>query len=348
MAEMFTNSARGAIASAISSSDTTITLSSIGEADRFASGGSGDFQRATLVGADESVFEIVFITSKDGVDLTVERGQEGTSSLAWPPDTKLEARVTAEMLGTFMRLGDDGVLRTPGTAPAFKFVVNGRSDANNAPVQISGYPSLQKLSATPTTSAGSFIAQDHNMTHEAVGASMNVDLGDAVPVWVSNGLYTEGSIVAPPTPNGYNYVFQSLDGWQYSQTTTTPAFSGDEYSNDALDGADIVGLWVPIPTPLIINLNFPGEYGLVLSEVGFICTNHSASTVPSISVGTAADPTQFVDSVALSDAAAAASVHRFPITAGGAMLSGLRFTLATPATGRLIGRFYWRGFFVQR
>lgn len=160
-------------------------------------------------------------------------------------------------------------------------------------------------------------------------------------------MYSDGSVVAPPTPDGFNYVFQAADGWQSSQTTTTPSFSGTNSSCDALNSASVVGLWVPIPDPLIINLNFPNSYGLMLTEVGFICMDYGATTDASISVGTSAATTRFASAVALADVDATGDVHRIPVTTGGAMVDNLRFTLSTAATGNLVGRFYWRGFFVQ-
>jgi hypothetical protein len=184
------------------------------------------------------------------------------------------------------------------------------------------------------------------MTHESVGGSMLVDLGDSVPTWTSGVFYSAYSIVKPPTPNGFIYLFEPTDGTSGSQTTTTPAFSGDEFSCDALDGAAVVGQWVPIPDPMAFSLLLGGQ-NLVVTEVGFICKSYDATTTPAVSIGTDVSATRFANAVSLSQIAAAGDVHRIPIAAGGATTDRLVLTLDTPATGRLIGRFYWRGFFVQ-
>lgn len=62
---------------------------------------SGDTFLLTLfnkVGATESDWEIVKVTSTGGVggaNLTVERAQEGTTAKAWAAGTKVEMRLTA-------------------------------------------------------------------------------------------------------------------------------------------------------------------------------------------------------------------------------------------------------------
>ena len=347
MTEQFSNNAEGTLAAPISSSATTITLTDAPGAYRFAGVGVGDFQRATITGNDPDVFEIVHIVASSGLTLDIQRGMEGTANLSWPTGATISARVTAGMLGSFRSMDENGRVKSISNAPPKAFIFNGRSNANTAPIVIAGYPALQKMSATPLTSAGSIISQDQSMGREVVGASPIVDLGDSVPTWTSGGSYGALSVVAPPTPDGYNYVFQPANGWESSLTTTTPSFSGDDQSCDALDGANVVGLWVPIPDPLVMNLVFPSEYKLVVSEVGFICYEHNATTNPSISVGTNLAPTSLASSVALSQITDTETIHRIPVTTGGPMLGRLRFTLVAEAAGNLVGRFYWRGFFVQ-
>ena len=350
MADLYSNNAVGTLADGISDSETEITLLSEPWAAFFAYNETpGDFQRATLTSEDDPLdFEIVYIRVNDNsLTLTVLRGQEDTTPQAWAAGSKLSARVTGGMLAQFPQMDLSGNIKTRDGAPPGNFLVNSRTNAGTAPVQIAGYPVLSLMTASPITSGGTAFAQDHNMAREAVGASIMVDLGDDVPVWTSGVMYFDGSVVAPPTPDGFNYVFQAAGNGGRSQTTTTPSFSGTNSSCDALDSADVSGLWVPIPDPLIINLNFPNSYGLMLTEVGFICMDHDATTDASISVGTSAAPTRFAATTALADVDAAGDVHRIPVTTGGAMVDNLRFTLSTAATGNLVGRFYWRGFFVQ-
>lgn len=349
MAERFSNNAVGTLAASIDDVQTSIELEDGPGALNFVQGfSSGDFQRATITHpADPDVFEIVHITNyaTQPNEAAVVRGQEDTAPRAWAAGSKISARVTAEMLDGFLGMDENGIVRTLPGRPSGAFVVNGRS-SGAGDVQISGYHVLQLITAAPTTVAGALMPQDKNMTHESVGGSMLVDLGDGVPTWTSGSYYNPYSIVKPPTPNGYSYLFEPTDGWSGSQTSTTPAFSGDEFSCDALSGAAVVGQWVPIPDPLAFSLLL-GSKNLVVTEVGFICNDYAATTTPAVSIGTNAAPTRFANAVSLSQIAAVGDVHRIPISAGGATTDRLAFTLDTPATGRLVGRFYWRGFFVQ-
>lgn len=330
MTERFTDNAVATLAAGIDDTDTTIEMIVDAGSARFATPSGSDFQRATLYSADDpDSFEIVRITANDGTNLTVLRGQEGTTALAWAAGAKIGARITADMLETF--------------------VAKSRTTVEGTVLQFAGYPVLPLLTASPTTSAGASFPQDINLSHEVVGGSLPVDLGDAVPDWVSEASYPNGSIVAPTTPTGFHYVFQAADGWQSAQSTAEPAFDNTGSSIDALDSsANVVGLWVPIPTPLAFVMSFPSSRGLVVTEVGFICLDHDATTDPVVRIGTSALPTLFANDVTLTQIAGPSQVHRVPISAGGPMVTdGLRFSVQTAATGRFIGRFYWRGFFVQ-
>ena len=352
MAERFSNNAVGTLASALDNVETTVALVSEAGAARFAALDVGDFQRATITNpATPEAFEIVRITANNGLSLTVERGNEGTTAAAWPAGSKISARVTAGMLQTLASGGlqaDDRYGRQFKTEGA-GLVVNGRADMTDGVVQLGGYNLLQKYGAAATQvySPGKFW-QDENMAHESVGGSPFVDLKDAAKyTWASNGYYREGTIVAPPTPDGFLYLFQSLD-WRATQTTTLPGFNGSGYPVDALgDDNVVVGRWLPLSTPLAFTLGFTGVVGgIVLSEVGFICTAYGGGTAPVVSIGTDAAPTSLVNSVALSQIAGNGQVHRFPVNPAGEPLSAIKFTLNTPSDAVFYGRFYWRGFFL--
>ena len=354
MAERFSNNAVGTLASALDNTETTVALVSEAGAARFAALDVGDFQRATITNpATPEAFEIVRITANDGLSLTVERGMEEMAAAAWPAGSKISARVTAGMLQT---LAGGGMQADDRYGRQFKtefagLVVNGRAELTDGVVQLGGYNLLQKYGAAATQvySPGKFW-QDENMAHESVGGSPFVDLKDAAAsTWASNGYYRDGRIVAPPTPDGFLYLFQSLD-WRATQTTTPPGFDGSGYPVDALDtNNEVVGQWLPLPTPLAFTLWFPGVVGgIVLSEVGFICTDYSGGTAPVVSIGTDAAPTSLVNSVALSQIAGHNQVHRFPVNPAGEPLTAIKFTLNTPSDAMFYGRFYWRGFFLPQ
>lgn len=358
MAEVFSNNAVGTLADAITGSDTAITLADKQLAYNFLnSGAEGDFQRATLTGSDPEVFEIVHITEKVGLGLTVERGMEGTAALVWPAGSKLSARVTAGMLNSFSSLvgiKDDPLanfgrqFRT--TTNNGQFVVNGRVAASYAAVQISGIPALQPVAAKVRTDSLDSGSVDLNMSHESVGATAFVELGDVEPAtWTAGNTYSHGARVKPSVATGYYYTLELEPGYDYSDTNVAPAF--DEYGScpAALYGEDaehdMVGSWVAEPDPLVVKNIFPGGTRILLSEVGFICSAYSATTPPSVNIGTADNTTLFRSNVALSQITGANMVHRIPVTPS-VMQFNLRFELTTPADGGFKGRFYWRGLIV--
>lgn len=98
MAQLFTNNAFGALASAINGAATTIVLAS-GNGSKFPSVTGGDYFLATLIGLDsngvESTWEIVKCTARSTDQLTVIRGQEGTTATSWNAGTRIEIRWTA-------------------------------------------------------------------------------------------------------------------------------------------------------------------------------------------------------------------------------------------------------------
>lgn len=343
MAEQYSNSAKGTLAIGIDSIETTITLDDTPGAYNFGYVGEGDFKRATITGADPDVYEIVYITASDGIslDLTIERGKEGTSQLTWGVGSEISCRVTRGMLDNFLQQDADGVVRSRPGRPSDTFVVNGR--LANSGVMLSGYHVLPLITAQPTTYVS---AQDKNMTRESVGGSLFVDLGDSIPTWVANMYYSERTIVRPTTPNGYVYLLETFTGYGAAQSSTEPSWSmGDDVAEATIGGTPI-GSWIPLPDPLVVTLWF-GAKKLLLSEVGFVCMGYNTvTTPPSVSVGVPGNLTRFANAVSLTGVTAAGKVWRVPVTTD-ELVSRLVFTLDTEATGSLTGRFYWRGAFIE-
>ena len=99
MPQVFSNNAVGTISGAITNVATTINLQT-GEGALFPSLSAGDYFLATLVGyavgGEENAWEIVRVTARASDALTVVRGQEGTSNVAWDDGSVIELRTTAE------------------------------------------------------------------------------------------------------------------------------------------------------------------------------------------------------------------------------------------------------------
>lgn len=104
MAIKLTNNAKGALATSISASDTTIALMPA-DAIVFPDISGDDWFPLTIVKADGQ-FEIVRCTDKSGPVLTVQRGQEGTSPKAFNAGDRVEMRMTAN---TFFHAVEDSI-----------------------------------------------------------------------------------------------------------------------------------------------------------------------------------------------------------------------------------------------
>lgn len=99
MAQLFTNGGYSTLASGISSGATSLSVQA-GHGVRFPNPTSPDYFLLTLTqaGATETSWEIVKCTARSGDTLTISRGQEGTSAVAWSSGDKVELRLTAGWL----------------------------------------------------------------------------------------------------------------------------------------------------------------------------------------------------------------------------------------------------------
>lgn len=365
MTDVFSNNAVGALAAAISDSDTLLTLDDTPGANRFYSSyepGEEQIQRATLTGPDPDVFEIVFIESRSGLGLQVVRGQEGTTPIAWPAGTTLSARITAGMLedsrsGPIKRRTRGVVLDSSkyidestasvqwGGAESGRdggLLVNGRSVLAGVS-QISAYPVLQMENAAVRGRYNS-AKQDLNMSYPSVGGTHPVDLG-VVQAWGADQTLWRGSIRVPTTPNGYQYwvEFDDPSNPDVMSGTTEPNWGGIDPTTGAIEGMGM--RWRPVAMPLDFSLAF--EHPLVVTEVGFISFENISTTTPSVSIGTTGAPGSFAANVALTQIAGGWRIHRIPINEN-RIVYDMTFKLETAATGGFcLGRFYWRGFFVH-
>lgn len=99
MTILFANNASAPIASTISATDTTITLST-GQGAKFPSPGAGDYFYATLVDSSNNL-EIIKVTGRSVDTLTVQRGKDGTTGRIYPAGSILELRMVAAALADF-------------------------------------------------------------------------------------------------------------------------------------------------------------------------------------------------------------------------------------------------------
>lgn len=95
MAVKYTNNAETTIVSAITSSDTVISVADVSE---FPILDAGDSVYVTLVNTLNTIHEVVLCTAINGTALTVTRGQDNTTALDWDAGTRASIRLTAGLL----------------------------------------------------------------------------------------------------------------------------------------------------------------------------------------------------------------------------------------------------------
>ena len=336
MRHVFSNNAVTTLAVGITAIDTSITLTD-DTAFSDITGDWGPIQALTITDPSNVLPpEIVYVVATPAVgERAVIRNRENTDPQVWPAGAIVSARVTANMLGSFLQMDESGGIHTPNeTTP-------GKNWLGPGVVQLPGFQVLQPRRSDIGSTFGRL---DANLGVEMVGTTVPVGLG-AVPTWTSGALYDEDAVVLPPVSTGYQYCFEPM--WQdgKSMTTTTPEFGAA--SCPALYDSDNVGFWTPVDTAnLAVDLSTSAATGVLISEVGFICSAFSAGSAPVVSIGIVGEPTKYASSVSLSQVTAAYHVHRIPISTGGSVGAPL-FTLVTPGSGTFTGRFYWRGVLLQ-
>ena len=96
MTVKFTNNASSTIATAISSSATTLTVASASSFPSLA--GADDYCYLTIQGATSTTREIVKATALSTNTFTITRAQDGTSAQSWSVGDIVELRMTAALL----------------------------------------------------------------------------------------------------------------------------------------------------------------------------------------------------------------------------------------------------------
>lgn len=103
---VFENNSNGTLLADINNSQTTITLAS-GQGANFPALGVNEIFFITLQNYAAQLIEICRVTARTGDALTVVRGVDGTTPLAWTvADTAIQLRLTKETLESFVQTGE--------------------------------------------------------------------------------------------------------------------------------------------------------------------------------------------------------------------------------------------------
>ena len=352
----FSNNAVGALAADLGEEDLVLQIG-VGEGTLFSplqpyDIQDGSVQLVTLTNSTmPGLYEIVALVQGTGSGsdtFIVRRGQEETPARAWPPGTQVSARITAGTLGSMLQVwtddsGDDKIKTTDS-----RININGRISAYGPCAQISGWSTLQLVRASPGRMTN---FSDLNMSHESMGATRLMNAGQTA-AWASGQSYPTNSIVKPTVPNGYQYLLESVGGDVYAQSSTEPAFNPepgyDMAPVEVLEDGKVAGYWTPLEEPINVE-DRVSECGLLMvTEVGFICLDYDgATTPPTVSIGTLANPTLYASALQLTKITGSNTCHRIVIPEGGDLQEYINFRVDVPADGKCVGRFYWRGQSIQ-
>lgn len=113
--QKFTNNATSRLASAITSGDTALTVTT-GEGSLFPTLSGSDFFLCTLVSSTDR--EIIKVTARSTDAFTIVRAQEGTSAAAFAAADIIELRATAGTLDNFIQSGEAAAGDLAGTYPS--------------------------------------------------------------------------------------------------------------------------------------------------------------------------------------------------------------------------------------
>ena len=340
---VFSNNARSTLAQAALSSDATLVCKSDGSAETLAnityadptnSWESHDFQHVTLTHPDHpGLYEIVAVIQRSGDTLTVVRGHEGTVARDWPVATRIEARITADMLQSFPQRQREFLRTNPANSTALDMF------------SIGDYLAIPRV-RMKSTDGVYYGWHAGGLGAEVCGVSVPCDIGET-PTWVGGTLYA-GEVVAPPTPDGFQYWLELPMPGQSVASSTLPAFAGDAAPTVAHDSYSAhVGYWVATSVPVETEIIFHSGTKLAVTEVGFIADIVTANSAPTVSIGGDGVVGRFASGVQLDQLVGNDSIHRIPVSAGGSLVSSLQFSVTAAASGgRMRGRFYWRGVMV--
>lgn len=174
---LFADNATSTLASAITNSQTTLTVAATTGA-LFSNPGAGQIAYGTLQDVSGNI-EVVEITARTGDNFTIARGADGTTPLAFASGTRFEQRVTMGILNAFLqKTGSDTLSGTTTLSGVLSLgsggSIQGGEIAGTAVRSGPGVTSNQILVPTglPATAAGSVILTVANINSELSGSAL--------------------------------------------------------------------------------------------------------------------------------------------------------------------------------
>jgi len=141
------NNAVSTLAIGISETDVGLVVAA-GDGSKFPVLATGDYFYATL-SSSSTFYEIVKVTARSGDSMTIARAQEGTLPLAFPANSRIELRVTAQSILDHLPFN---VVNFTGTGAQVAYTMPAKVAENSTMVFINGvYQQKNTYSVSGTT-----------------------------------------------------------------------------------------------------------------------------------------------------------------------------------------------------
>ena len=202
---LFADNASSTLASAITNSQTTITVAATTGA-LFSNPGAGQIAYVTAQDVTGNI-EVMEVTARSGDSMTVVRGADGTTPLAFASGTRIEQRVTASILSAFLqKTGGDTLSGTTNMSGILALGSGGSiqgGEFTGALRSAPGVTSNQILVpiGEPATAAGSPILTAANITANLASGTALITSG-MILLWNGTSSSIPAGFVACNGSNG--------------------------------------------------------------------------------------------------------------------------------------------------
>jgi len=277
---LFTNNASAALASSITTSSTTITVTT-GSGALFPAISGGNYFYATLTDSSNNL-EIVKVTARATDVLTVVRAQEGTTARAYAAADKIELRVTAAGMNSFPQLGLDNTFTGINTFSTPIAVASGgtggTTSTGSGAVVLATSPTI----ASPTLTAPVLGTPASGVMTNVTGTATGLTAGSLVagaafstptitiPSFVG-AMMEKATITAtvPPSPTNYDASTQTV---QYYTTNATGNFTLNIRGTSSVSLNTLMATGQAMTLALLINCGATAYYPNVVQIDGTTVT----------------------------------------------------------------------------